>query len=135
MARVTVEDCVKLIPNRFELSLVAGRRAKDLLLGAPALIDKKNEKYTVTALREIGGELVDLDKVKKELDNEIKGKKITDYGDSNLKKLINTEIEEVSKSEGEIIDSSEIDEDEIYEDDSLENETEEEVGEDSEEDI
>lgn len=54
MARVTVEDCVKVIPNRFELVLVATKRARKLTTGAvqPAL-DWENDKATVLALREI----------------------------------------------------------------------------------
>lgn len=92
MARVTVEDCVRLIPNRFELSLIAGRRAKDLLLGAPALIDNdKKEKYTVTALREIGKGLINIDSVKKELENEMQDKKVVKHKNDKIKKLINTE--------------------------------------------
>jgi DNA-directed RNA polymerase subunit omega len=52
MARVTVEDCLKQVPNRFELVLAAARRAKQLLKGAPPLIESDN-KELVTALREI----------------------------------------------------------------------------------
>ncbi len=53
MARVTVEDCLEVIPNRFALAMVAAQRAKQLLRGAPALVQSKN-KFIVTALREIG---------------------------------------------------------------------------------
>ena len=52
MARITVEDCLQRIPNRFELIVVAARRAKDLLKGAPPLVSSEN-KEAVTALREI----------------------------------------------------------------------------------
>lgn len=52
MARITVEDCLARIPNRFELVLVAARRAKDLLKGTPPLVQSDN-KEAVTALREI----------------------------------------------------------------------------------
>lgn len=53
MARITVEDCLEKVPNRFELVLVAARRAKQLLKGARPLVDSDN-KEVVTALREIG---------------------------------------------------------------------------------
>lgn len=54
MARVTVEDCLKVIPNRFELTLVAAKRARDIATGGKeALIDWENDKPTVVALREI----------------------------------------------------------------------------------
>lgn len=52
MARITVEDCLVKIPNRFELVIVAARRAKDLLKGARPLVQSEN-KEVVTALREI----------------------------------------------------------------------------------
>lgn len=54
MARVTVEDCVKQIPNRFELVLVATKRARNLTVGAvQPCLDWENDKATVLALREI----------------------------------------------------------------------------------
>ncbi len=52
MARVTVEDCLDIVPNRFVLAMAASQRAKQLLKGAPPLVRSKN-KYIVTALREI----------------------------------------------------------------------------------
>lgn len=52
MARVTVEDCLEKVPNRFELAMAAAQRVKQLLEGAPPLVDTKN-KIVVTALREI----------------------------------------------------------------------------------
>ena len=52
MARITIEDCLPRIPNRFELIVVAARRAKDLLKGARPLVSSEN-KEAVTALREI----------------------------------------------------------------------------------
>lgn len=60
MARVTVEDCVDKIPNRFELVLLAAQRARELSTGAPLVIDRDNDKDPVIALREIAGEHVDL---------------------------------------------------------------------------
>lgn len=53
MARITVEDCLKQVPNRFELVLVAARRAKLLLKGARPLVESDN-KEVVSALREVG---------------------------------------------------------------------------------
>ncbi len=52
MARITVEDCLERVPNRFELVLVGARRAKQLLKGARPLVETDN-KEVVTALREI----------------------------------------------------------------------------------
>jgi len=52
MARITIEDCLKRVPNRFMLVHVATKRARQLLDGSPALI-KSNNEHVVTALREI----------------------------------------------------------------------------------
>jgi DNA-directed RNA polymerase subunit omega len=60
MARITVEDCLDKIPNRFELVLVGARRAKQLLKGARPLIEADN-KEVVTALREIASGRVTLE--------------------------------------------------------------------------
>ena len=59
MARITVEDCLEQATNRFELVLLAARRAKQLLKGARPLVDSDN-KETVTALREIASSKVHL---------------------------------------------------------------------------
>lgn len=53
MARITVDDCMKLIPNRFELTLAATYRARQLTNGATPLLDPDKDKFTVIALREI----------------------------------------------------------------------------------
>jgi DNA-directed RNA polymerase subunit omega len=59
MARITVEDCLEVVPNRFELVLGAARRAKQLLKGARPLVESGN-KEVVTALREIADAKVTL---------------------------------------------------------------------------
>lgn len=62
MARVTVEDCLKKIPNRFELVLIASKRALQLLSqGVPSVVPWNNDKATVVALREIASGLLDQD--------------------------------------------------------------------------
>jgi DNA-directed RNA polymerase subunit omega len=65
MARITVEDCLENVPNRFELVLAAARRAKQLLKGAPPLVDTDN-KEVVTALREIAARKVNIEFPEKE---------------------------------------------------------------------
>jgi DNA-directed RNA polymerase subunit omega len=60
MARVTVEDCIEKIPNRFELVMKAAQRARSIAAGAPLTIDRDNDKNPVIALREIAEETVDL---------------------------------------------------------------------------
>ena len=59
MARITVEDCIERIPNRFELVLVATRRARQIAHGSPLLIRQDRDKPTVIALREIAEGKVD----------------------------------------------------------------------------
>ena len=55
MARITVDDCLKRIPNRFELTLAATYRARQLSAGASPLVEPNRDKHTVIALREIAG--------------------------------------------------------------------------------
>ena len=61
MARVTVEDCLENVANRFELVLVSSKRARQIANGKPALVDEENDKPTVIALREIAAGLVTAD--------------------------------------------------------------------------
>ncbi len=58
MARVTVEDCIVKIPNRFELVLLSAQRARDVAGGAPLTVDRDNDKNPVVALREIADETI-----------------------------------------------------------------------------
>lgn len=58
MARLTVEDCLDNVENRFELVLVAAERARQLAMGAEALVPEDNDKPTVLALREIAENLI-----------------------------------------------------------------------------
>ena len=56
MARVTTEDCVDKVPNRFELVMLAAHRAREIAAGAPLTVDRDNDKNPVVALREIADE-------------------------------------------------------------------------------
>jgi DNA-directed RNA polymerase subunit omega len=67
MARVTVEDCVQKVPNRFELVLFAAQRARGLSRGEELTIDRDNDKNPVVALREIADETVELPKLEQDL--------------------------------------------------------------------
>src|SRR6476646_4990888 len=66
MARVTVEDCVDKIPNRFDLVLVAGFRARQLSGGADPLVERDRDKNPVVALREIAAKEIKPDEAKEE---------------------------------------------------------------------
>jgi DNA-directed RNA polymerase subunit omega len=67
MARVTVEDCVQKIPNRFQLVLLAAQRARNLSRGEELTVDRDNDKNPVVALREIADETIGLDKLEADL--------------------------------------------------------------------
>lgn len=67
MARVTVEDCVERIPNRFEIVLLAARRAREIAAGSMLTVDRDNDKNPVVSLREIGDGTIDLDGLKSSL--------------------------------------------------------------------
>ncbi len=67
MARVTVEDCIDKVPNRFELILLAAHRARAVSAGAPITIERDNDKNPVVALREIADETVQPSDVQEDL--------------------------------------------------------------------
>lgn len=61
MARVTVEDCIKLVPSRFELVLMATKRAREIAAGSALTVPRDNDKNPVVALREIASETINAD--------------------------------------------------------------------------
>ncbi len=67
MARVTVEDCIRIIENRFELILIASERAKTLAKGVQPLLERDRDKNPVVALREIAESCLDLEATKSDL--------------------------------------------------------------------
>lgn len=67
MARVTVEDCVERIPNRFQLVLLAAQRARNLSRGEEMTIDRDNDKNPVVALREIAEQTISVEKLELDL--------------------------------------------------------------------
>ena len=91
MARVTVEDCIEKIPNRFDLVLAAAQRARQISTGNPLTIDRDNDKNPVVALREIADETIDPDKLRDDIVND-------------LQKLTNNEF--VEDEEDEILEDN-----------------------------
>jgi DNA-directed RNA polymerase subunit omega len=67
MARVTVEDCVDKVPNRFELVMLAAHRAREIASGAALTVDRDNDKNPVVALREIADETQSTDELRERL--------------------------------------------------------------------
>ena len=67
MARITVEDCIEKIPNRFELTLLAAHRARTISSGAPLTVERDNDKNPVVALREIAENMVSPEDLEEDL--------------------------------------------------------------------
>jgi DNA-directed RNA polymerase subunit omega len=67
MARVTVEDCVDKVPNRFELVMLAAHRAREIAAGSPVTVDRDNDKNPVVSLREIAEETQSADDLRERL--------------------------------------------------------------------
>jgi DNA-directed RNA polymerase subunit omega len=63
MARVTVEDCIDKIPNRFDLVMLSSQRARQIAAGEDIMVDRDNDKNPVVALREIAGEEVSIEEL------------------------------------------------------------------------
>lgn len=107
MARITVEDCVTVVPNRFELCLVASNRAKSILSGAATTLDRK-EKPAVISLREIADHLVDVDNVKENIVRSIKNRGIVEVSAEDAQ--ISEAIAEESESTMVLKDNTFVDE-------------------------
>ncbi|MCV6597415.1 MAG: DNA-directed RNA polymerase subunit omega [Mangrovicoccus sp.] len=67
MARVTVEDCVDKVPNRFELVMLAAHRAREIASGGPLTVDRDNDKNPVVSLREIAEETQSADDLRERM--------------------------------------------------------------------
>jgi DNA-directed RNA polymerase subunit omega len=93
VARVTVEDCVEKIPNRFDLVLAAGQRARGILKGDLPTVDRDNDKNPVIALREIAAENIDLEQL----------------NDGLIKKLQRISIREEQETRDDAVLAAEID--------------------------
>lgn len=102
MARVTVEDCIMHIPNRFELVVIAAHRAKQISSGSPLTIDRDNDKDAVVSLREIGDKTIDLEQVNEDIIQSFRKKQAVEYMARPVKD--NSEIEEMLAEEGEQIE-------------------------------
>lgn len=72
MARVTVEDCKKVIPNHFELVVLTSRRGRDIGAGSPILVEKSNDKNAVIALREVAAKKINVDLLRENLLNDFR---------------------------------------------------------------
>lgn len=106
MARVTVEDCVDKVPNRFDLVLLAGRRARAMAAGAPPTLDRDNDKNPVIALREIAEPTVDPDALREEIITSLQKYAEVDETEEEARLLLSDEsedLEEEHMSEAELL--------------------------------
>ncbi len=78
MARTTVEDCLDNVDNRFQLVMVASKRAREIASGADPLVERDNDKPTVIALREIAAGLIDASILDKTVDTVVAEEAISD---------------------------------------------------------
>ena len=130
MARVTVEDCIVNIPNRFELVLIAARRAREIAAGASLTVARDNDKNPVVALREISEETISLTALRESI---IKGMQRNVFIDDTESDL-DEELQDIMQAEQgwqtqskvgdgmSISDEEEIDEEETSDDDEEEEE-------------
>ncbi len=84
MARVTVEDCVLQVPNRFDLVLLASQRAKQITSGNPLTVDRDNDKDSVVSLREIADKTIELPVILEDLIQSFFKRPISDIADQKL---------------------------------------------------
>ena len=103
MARVTVEDCVTVVPNRFELCLIANDRAKKILSGALTTLNIQ-EKPSVIALREIAEGLVDVDKIRENV-IESTQQKITEIFEPKVSAVVAASVEEEAENSTRLSDN------------------------------
>ena len=114
MARITVEDCLEQVENRFHLVRVASKRARQLMNGKEPTLNWDNDKATVVALREIAaGNITEDMLIEKLIVNEDEGIFDQSEIDEEIGILLNTDNTENNENEGEIISDSQTDINEI----------------------
>ena len=127
MARVTVEDCIEKVPNRFELVLLAAKRAREISAGASLTIPRDNDKNPVIALREISEETLSLDAIRESLVKGLQRNVFTDEDEYEMDEDVQEAIKAEQRPFSITDESSEfasVEEDEGFEDDEIEEEDE-----------
>lgn len=94
MARVTVEDCILNVPNRFELVILSAQRAKQIASGNPLTLDRDNDKDAVVALREIAEKTVEVEDLREETIQAFSRKYATDVIEAPAQETAQEEIGE-----------------------------------------
>lgn len=113
MARVTVEDCVEQVPNRFDLVMLAAQRARQLAAGSPLTVSRDNDKNPVISLREIAEKTVDLDDLQESFIQSLQKYVPGDEPeDEELMEFLSEEQIIIGQPQGQEIDLSEMSDDE-----------------------
>lgn len=102
MARVTVEDCVTIIPNRFELVLLASQRARDISAGVPLTVDHDNDKNPVIALREVAEQTIDFEELRRHIVHGVNRHADLNFEDDNILALTEEAMTDLSTDESSI---------------------------------
>jgi len=122
MARVTTEDCVTEIPNRFELIMTASQRARKIGAGAPITVSRDNDKNTVVSLREIAEQTIDIADVQEDLTQSYQRVHESDSDDIDLAELIGNEAMDDDAAEEALLQAAGVygdDEDTALSDDDM----------------
>ena len=100
MARVTVEDCVDKVPNRFELVMLAAHRAREVAAGSPISVDRDNDKNPVVALREIAEETQSADDLRERLIEANQSQiEVDEPEDDNMSLLMGAEVDKPAEDD------------------------------------
>ena len=118
MARVTVEDCVDKVPNRFQLVMLAAQRARELSVGAQITVDRDNDKNPVVALREIAEATVKVDDLEDEIIKGMQRQADTDDPEEETTDLLamEEELSATADTFGTPLSMAEDDEEDAFED-------------------
>ena len=110
MARVTVEDCVTRVPNRFELVILAAQRAREIVAGAALTVDRDRDRNPVVALREIADVTIDLDDLRDEKVRSLQKHVKLEEPEEDILELVEQEQQHAAEV-GEAVPAEEIAED------------------------
>jgi DNA-directed RNA polymerase subunit omega len=138
MARVTVEDCILNVPNRFELVLLSAKRAREISAGSPLTVVRDNDKNPVIALREISENTIDIQGLRDNLIKSLQKHVFVENHESELDDDVQESIDSVNEWDEEITamtedDNADADTDhdmDVDEDDSEDDDDDEEDGDD-----
>ncbi|WP_029056826.1 DNA-directed RNA polymerase subunit omega [Stappia stellulata] len=119
MARVTVEDCIDKVENRFELVLLASHRARMISSGSPLTIDRDNDKNPVVALREVADETVSPEDLKEDLIHSLQKYVEVDEPEADAVPMVPNASQQGGGTEVNTVDDSAVEFDRMSEEDLL----------------